>query len=112
MVHGLPYRVGTAWVNELGIETGSPSPKPDAPLTKPPLFPLIAFSVRLLYIYQGFGGMMSIEFGTQQAAIKFAESTKIFKCAVSLGGAESLIEHVRTMTHGDWVMSQKVCLSN
>lgn len=52
---------------------------------------------------------MSIELGSRKKAIKFAESTKIFKLAVSLGGAESLIEHVVTMTHNDSVASEQVC---
>ena len=60
------------------------------------------------YIPQGFGGMVSFEMHSYEASIKFSNSTKIFKLAVSLGGAESLIEHVCTMTHGDWVMSKEV----
>lgn len=52
--------------------------------------------------------MVSFEMHSYEGSIKFANSTKIFKLAVSLGGAESLIEHVCTMTHGDWVMSKEV----
>lgn len=52
--------------------------------------------------------MVSFEMHSHEGSIKFANSTKIFKLAVSLGGAESLIEHVCTMTHGDWVMSKEV----
>jgi len=49
--------------------------------------------------WQGFGGMMSFEMHSERESIIFAESTRIFKLAVSLGGAESLIEHVTSMTH-------------
>ena len=46
----------------------------------------------------GYGGMMSILVkGGAEAARKFASSTRIFVCATSLGGVESLIEHRRTV---------------
>lgn len=42
----------------------------------------------------GFGGMFSIELkGGEQAAIKTAAETQLWKRATSLGGVESLIEH-------------------
>lgn len=42
----------------------------------------------------GFGGMLSIEVvGGEQAAIKTAANTQLWKRATSLGGVESLIEH-------------------
>jgi cystathionine beta-lyase/cystathionine gamma-synthase len=47
----------------------------------------------------GFGGMISIELGDPAFARKFAESTKIFRLAESLGGVESLIGHPASMTH-------------
>lgn len=48
----------------------------------------------------GFGGMMSIEIeGGLQAGQTFAQSTKIFSLAESLGGVESLVGHPATMTH-------------
>jgi cystathionine gamma-lyase len=48
----------------------------------------------------GFGGMMTFEIkGGLEAARKFLKTTKIFACAESLGGVESLIEHPAIMTH-------------
>ena len=42
----------------------------------------------------GFGGMFSIELqGGEQAAIRTAAHTQLWKRATSLGGVESLIEH-------------------
>jgi len=50
---------------------------------------------------RGFGGMISFELkeDTVEAAMKFAGSTKIFACAESLGGVESLLGHPASMTH-------------
>ncbi|MEW5941646.1 MAG: cystathionine gamma-synthase [Chloroflexota bacterium] len=46
------------------------------------------------------GGMISfILEGGREAAVKFAESTKLFTLAESLGGVESLIEVPAAMTH-------------
>jgi cystathionine gamma-lyase len=48
----------------------------------------------------GFGGMMTFEIkGGLEAARGFLKSVKIFACAESLGGVESLIEHPAIMTH-------------
>lgn len=48
----------------------------------------------------GFGGMMTFEIeGGLPAARTFLKTTKIFACAESLGGVESLIEHPAIMTH-------------
>ena len=48
----------------------------------------------------GFGGMCTFVIkGGLPAARKFLESVKIFACAESLGGVESLIEHPAIMTH-------------
>ena len=46
-----------------------------------------------------FGGMVSVEFNTEEQAKKFCLSTKLFCLAESLGGVESLVEHPATMTH-------------
>ncbi|HCS21172.1 MAG TPA: cystathionine gamma-synthase [Bacteroidetes bacterium] len=48
-----------------------------------------------------FGGMISFELkeDSVEAAMKFAGSTKLFACAESLGGVESLLGHPATMTH-------------
>ena len=49
---------------------------------------------------RGFGGMLSITFaGGAAAARKFAESTKLFQLAESLGGVESLVNYPAEMTH-------------
>ncbi|MEO8199023.1 MAG: cystathionine gamma-synthase [Gemmatimonadota bacterium] len=47
----------------------------------------------------GFGGMISIDLGDVAKARRFAESTRIFQLAESLGGVESLIGHPASMTH-------------
>ena len=47
----------------------------------------------------GFGGMMSIETGSIEAAGRLVERVRIFALAESLGGVESLIGHPATMTH-------------
>lgn len=49
---------------------------------------------------RGFGGMLSITFKSGEAAArKFAESTKLFQLAESLGGVESLVNYPSEMTH-------------
>ena len=48
----------------------------------------------------GFGGMVSVELaGGLAAAKKLLSSVKLFVCAESLGGFESLVEHPAIMTH-------------
>src|SRR5512145_93748 len=48
----------------------------------------------------GFGGMLSFVIrGGLPAARAFLESVRVFTCAESLGGVESLIEHPAIMTH-------------
>ena len=47
----------------------------------------------------GFGGMISFETGSVDAARRVLEGTKLFALAESLGGVESLICHPATMTH-------------
>jgi len=49
---------------------------------------------------RGFGGMLTFVLkGGLPAARRFLESVRIFACAESLGGVESLIEHPAIMTH-------------
>src|SRR2546422_7715471 len=48
---------------------------------------------------KGFGGMISIELGAAARAKRFAEHTRIFALAESLGGVESLVGHPASMTH-------------
>ena len=48
-----------------------------------------------------FGGMISFELkgGNMDDAMRFASKTKLFVCAESLGGVESLLGHPASMTH-------------
>ena len=47
-----------------------------------------------------FGGMLSVGFaGGERVARRFAESTKLFTLAESLGGVESLVNYPSEMTH-------------
>jgi cystathionine gamma-lyase len=49
---------------------------------------------------KGFGGMISFEVkGGVPAATAFLRALRIFACAESLGGVESLAEHPAIMTH-------------
>jgi cystathionine gamma-lyase len=49
---------------------------------------------------KGFGGMMTFDVkGGLEAARSFLRAVKVFACAESLGGVESLIEHPAIMTH-------------
>lgn len=47
-----------------------------------------------------FGGMMTLELGSQDNARRFLERVHVFSLAESLGGVESLTNHPYTMTHG------------
>jgi cystathionine gamma-synthase len=46
-----------------------------------------------------FGGMVSFQVGSDEAALELVTRTKIFFLAESLGGVESLIEVPGPMTH-------------
>ena len=49
---------------------------------------------------RGFGGMISFDLeGDLEAARRFLKACRLFACAESLGGVESLIEHPAIMTH-------------
>ena len=47
----------------------------------------------------GFGGMISVEMGSRDAAARVLERVRVFSLAESLGGVESLISHPASMTH-------------
>jgi cystathionine gamma-synthase len=47
----------------------------------------------------GFGGIVSVALTDAAAARRFAESTRLFQLAESLGGVESLMNHPDEMTH-------------
>ena len=46
-----------------------------------------------------YGGMISVEFSSEERALQVCERTKLFFLGESLGGVESLIEHPGKMTH-------------
>lgn len=50
---------------------------------------------------KGFGGIVSftLKNDTEEAAVQFVKSTKLFKLAESLGGVKSLLCHPANMTH-------------
>ena len=48
---------------------------------------------------RGYGGMVSVDVGTLARAKAFAESTRVFQLAESLGGVESLVSVPALMTH-------------
>ncbi len=48
---------------------------------------------------QGFGGLVSIELASKQAAAMFLDALKLFTQAVSLGDVESLATHPASTTH-------------
>ena len=48
---------------------------------------------------KGFGSMLSFDLGSREAAGKFLAAIKVFLCAESLGGVESLASHSATTTH-------------
>src|SRR6185503_16186204 len=48
---------------------------------------------------RGFGGMMSFELGSLEAARRLLGAVRLIALAESLGGVESLISHPATMTH-------------
>ncbi len=47
----------------------------------------------------GFGGMISVDFGTYEKAKNVVNNVKVFALAESLGGVESLVCHPASMTH-------------
>ncbi len=48
---------------------------------------------------RGFGGMLSFDLGSRDAAARLLKSVRLLALAESLGGVESLISHPATMTH-------------
>jgi cystathionine beta-lyase/cystathionine gamma-synthase len=47
----------------------------------------------------GFGGMISFDLGSLEAAARLLKTARLFSLAESLGGVESLISHPASMTH-------------
>ncbi len=59
----------------------------------------------------GFGGMVSVWLkGGLPAARQFMERTKLFACAESLGGVESLVNHPAIMTHASIPAERRAAL--
>jgi cystathionine gamma-lyase len=58
----------------------------------------------------GFGGMITVEMGSREAAARVLERTRIFSLAESLGGVESLISHPATMTHASVPADRRAAL--
>jgi methionine-gamma-lyase len=55
----------------------------------------------------GFGGMISFEVnGGKSAGMKFCNALKLCTIAVSLGDAETLVEHPASMTHSTYTASE------
>jgi cystathionine gamma-lyase len=48
---------------------------------------------------KGFGGMLSFDLGSLDAARRLLNNVRLMALAESLGGVESLISHPATMTH-------------
>jgi cystathionine beta-lyase/cystathionine gamma-synthase len=48
---------------------------------------------------RGFGGMVSFDVGTFEAARRVCNRVQLMSLAESLGGVETLISHPATMTH-------------
>ncbi|WP_374468988.1 methionine gamma-lyase [Phenylobacterium sp.] len=56
----------------------------------------------------GFGGMIALELtGGQASAIRFLNSLTLARCAVSLGDAETLVQHPASMTHSTYTPEER-----
>ncbi len=57
----------------------------------------------------GFGGMIAFELnGGKEAALKFINALNLIHCAVSLGDAETLIQHPASMTHSCYTPEERM----
>ena len=59
---------------------------------------------------RGFTGMVSVDVGTEAAARRLLEGTRLFALAESLGGVESLISYPALMTHASVERSMRDAL--
>jgi cystathionine beta-lyase/cystathionine gamma-synthase len=59
---------------------------------------------------RGFGGMLSFDVGTIEAARRVVERVRVIALAESLGGVESLISHPATMTHASVPAERRAAL--
>ena len=58
----------------------------------------------------GFGGMLSFDLGSRDAAATLLKSVRLLALAESLGGVESLISHPATMTHASVPVEHRTAL--
>jgi cystathionine beta-lyase/cystathionine gamma-synthase len=59
---------------------------------------------------RGFGGMVSFELGSLEAARRLLNSVRLLSLAESLGGVETLISHPSTMTHASVPAERRAAL--
>jgi cystathionine beta-lyase/cystathionine gamma-synthase len=59
---------------------------------------------------RGFGGMLSFELGSLEAARRVLDNVRLLALAESLGGVESLISHPATMTHASVPADRRTAL--
>jgi cystathionine beta-lyase/cystathionine gamma-synthase len=59
---------------------------------------------------RGFGGMVSFELGSLEAARRVLNSVRLISLAGSLGGVETLISHPATMTHASVPAERRAAL--
>ena len=59
---------------------------------------------------RGFGGMLSFDVGSREAAATVLGSVRLMSLAESLGGVETLISHPATMTHASVPTAHRVAL--
>jgi methionine-gamma-lyase len=56
----------------------------------------------------GFGGMIALELkGGYKAAVSMLNNLKLAKLAVSLGDAETLVQHPASMTHSTYTLQER-----
>ncbi|PKM73612.1 MAG: methionine gamma-lyase [Firmicutes bacterium HGW-Firmicutes-16] len=67
----------------------------------------IGHDIAARQMHNGFGGMISFELkGTREDGSKLLNSLELCTLAVSLGGAETLIEHPASMTHSTYTLEE------
>jgi len=59
---------------------------------------------------RGFGGMISVETGSEERAARVLGRVRVFSLAESLGGVESLISHPASMTHASVELDRRTAL--
>jgi cystathionine gamma-lyase/cystathionine beta-lyase/cystathionine gamma-lyase/homocysteine desulfhydrase len=72
-----------------------------------PSHPQYELAVRQM---RGFGGMLSFDLGSIEAAKRLLKSVRLMALAESLGGVETLISHPATMTHASVPAEKRLAL--